>query len=316
LGGKFTRASTFTDDASGAALNAPLWGGSTIIERAWIEYNRLQELKIRAGNWFTPFGIWNEDHGSPTLISLAWPQFMTQRWMPLRQTGVMLYGNVFAGSWELGYAATLSNGRQEESTLNIDGRLGYGGRVHARRDTGEVNSTFGLSFFTGKTRDKIVNVVATAPLTFETEHKVEYNEYVMGADASLDIGHTRLRTEAVVRRLTYTEGKRALQNQVLVPGGQEPDKWEHNVYLLAAQQLPGALDAFEPYVWAEALQTPTVVGDGVFVSSVGLNIRFNSAVMLKNQFSHMEFFDWLYDSPFDNSGNRVNQYYSRLVMAF
>jgi hypothetical protein len=58
------------------------------------------------------------------------------------------------------------------------------------------------------------------------------------------------------------------------------------------------------------------VGDGVFVSSVGLNIRFNSAVMLKNQFSHMEFFDWLYDSPFDNSGNRVNQYYSRLVMAF
>jgi hypothetical protein len=316
LGGKFTRASTLTDDSSGAALNAPLWGGSTVIERAWIEYNRLQELKIRAGNWFTPFGIWNEDHGTPTLISLAWPQFMTQRWMPLRQTGLMLYGNTFAGSWELGYAATLSNGRQEESTLNIDGRLGYGGRLYARRDTGQVNSTLGLSFFTGKTRDKIVSVVDTDPLTFETEHKIEYQEYVMGADVSLDFGGTRIRSEAVMRRLQYTQGKRALQNQVLVPGGQEPDKWENSVYLLVAQQLPGAFDAFEPYVWAEAFQTPTLVGDGTFVGSVGLNIHFNPAITWKNQFAHVEFFDWMYESQFDNSINNINQYYSRLVMAF
>lgn len=316
LGGKFTRASTLTDDSSGAALNAPLWGGTTVIERAWLEYNRWQELKIRAGNWFTPFGIWNEDHGTPTLISLAWPQFMTQRWMPLRQTGLMLYGNTFAGSWELGYAATLSNGRQEESTLNIDGRLGYGGRLYARRDTGEVNSTLGLSFFTGETRDKIVNVVETEPLTFETEHLVEYKEYVMGADVSLDFGGTRIRSEAVVRRFQYTPGKRALQNQVLVPGGQEPDKWENSVYLLVAQQLPGALDAFEPYVWAEAFQTPTLVGDGTFVGSVGLNIHFNPAITWKNQFAHVEFFDWMYDSKFDNSINNINQYYSRLVMAF
>jgi hypothetical protein len=316
LGGKFVRASTLTDDSSGAALNAPLWGGSTVIERAWLEYNRLQELKIRAGNWFTPFGIWNEDHGTPTLISLAWPQFMTQRWMPLRQTGLMLYGNSFAGSWELGYAATLSNGRQEESTLNIDGRLGYGGRLYARRDTGHVNTTLGASFFTGKTRDKIVKVVATDPLTFSTEHQVEYNEYVIGADASLDIGGTRIRAEGVIRRLQYTPGKRALQSQVLSPGGSEPDKWEHSLYVLAAQQLPGALDAFEPYVWAEAFQTPTLVGDGTFVGSVGLNIHFNPAVTWKNQFAHVEFFDWMYDSPFDTSKNNINQYYSRLVMAF
>jgi hypothetical protein len=138
LGGRFTRTSTFSDDSSGAALNAPMWGGSVIIERAWLEYNRFQPLKLRVGNWFTPFGIWNEDHGSPTLISFAWPQFMTQRWMPLRQTGLMAYGNAFAGSWELGYAATLSNGRQEDANLNIDGTPGYGARLYVRRDMGEV----------------------------------------------------------------------------------------------------------------------------------------------------------------------------------
>jgi hypothetical protein len=138
----------------------------------------------------------------------------------------------------------------------------------------------------------------------------------MGADVALDIGNTRIRSEAVVRRLQYVPGKRLLQNQVLSPGGQEPDKWEHSVYLVLAQQLPGALDAFEPYVWAEAFQTPTLVGDGTFVGSVGLNIHFNSAVQWKNQFAHVEFFDWMYDSPFDTSQNNINQYYSRLVMAF
>ena len=317
LGGKFSRVSTFTDDSTGAALNAPLWGGSVVVERAWLEYNSLQALKIRVGNWFSPFGIWNEDHGSPTLISLAWPQFMTQRWMPLRQTGVMAYGNAFAGSWELGYAATLSNGRQEESTLNVDRYLGYGGRLYARRDTGDVNSTFGASFFTGKTRDKVVAVTGVNPITWSTSETFEYNEYVMGADASVDIGHTRIRAEGVVRRLKYTPGKRELLNQVLLPGGRAPDKWEHSLYLLVAQQLPWkSLDMFEPYLWAEALQSPTIVGDGVFVSSVGLNVHFNSAITWKNQVAHINFFDWLYDSPFDNSKENVNQFYSRLVMAF
>lgn len=317
VGGKFERTSTFSYDSTGAALNAPLWGGNLIIERAWLEYNSLQAVKLRVGNWFSPFGIWNEDHGSPTLISLAWPQFMTQRWMPLRQTGLMAYGNAFAGSWELGYAATLSNGRQEESALNIDGYLGYGGRLYARRDTGDVNSTFGASFFTGKTRDKVVDVTGVNPITWSRSETFEYNEYVMGADASVDIGNTRIRAEGVVRRLKYTAGKRELLPQVLQPGGLAPDKWEHTMYLLVAQQLPWqSLDMFEPYLWAEALQTPTIIGDGVFVTSVGLNVRFNSAITWKNQVAHITFFDWMYDSPFDNSKELVNQYYSRLVMAF
>ena len=319
LGGKFVRQSTFTDDSTGAALNAPLWSGSVVIERAWLEYNRLEALKLRVGNWFSPFGIWNEDHGSPTLISLAWPQFMTQRWMPLRQTGLMAYGNTFAGSWELGYAATLSNGRQEESTLNVDGYWGYGGRLYTRRETGDVNTTFGASFFTGKTRDKIVSIKDNEPeVLWEQKNSYEYKEYVMGADASVDIGHTRIRAEGVIRRIQYTPKKRELINQLLAPGGQEPDKWQHSVYLLVAQQLPWkSLDMFEPYLWAEAFQTPTLVGDGTFVGSVGLNIHFNPAITWKNQVAHVQFFDWMYDSPgVDTSKNDINQFYSRLVMAF
>ncbi len=314
LAGTYERVDTKQNDPHAAQLNAPMWRGSTVIERAWIEWNRLQPLKVRVGNWFTPFGIWNEDHGTPTLISLALPQFMLQSWMPVRQTGVMAHGNTFSGEWELGYSATFSNGRQELSNFNFDGHFGYGGRLYARRDTGRFNSTFGLSFFTGKTSDEAVNVTGIAPASFETEIPWEYNEYVMGADASFDIGDTRIRAEGIARRVVYTEGKRPPGDQVFGPGSYAPDKWEYSGYLLVAQQLPWL--GLEPYLWGEVLQTPTIVGDGIFVASVGLNVHFNSAITWKNQVLTAKFFDFLYDSPYDNSINDITSIYSRLVMAF
>jgi len=73
LGGTFARKDTFSYDSGGTALNAPMWGATLILERAWVEWNEHQALKVRVGNFFTPFGIWNEDHGTPTLISLALP---------------------------------------------------------------------------------------------------------------------------------------------------------------------------------------------------------------------------------------------------
>jgi hypothetical protein len=314
LAGTYERVDTKQNDPHAAQLNAPMWRGSTVIERAWIEWNRLQPLKVRVGNWFTPFGIWNEDHGTPTLISLALPQFMLQGWMPVRQTGVMAYGNTFSGEWELGYAATFSNGRQELSNFNFDGKFGFGGRLYARRDTGRFNSAFGVSFFTGKTSDEVVNVTGIAPASFETEVPWEYNEYVMGADASVDIGDTRIRAEGIARRVIYTEGKRPPGDQVFGPGSYAPDKWEYSGYLLVAQQLPWL--GLEPFLWGEVLQTPTIVGDGIFVASAGLNVHFNSAITWKTQVLQAKFFDFLYDSPYDNSINDITSVYSRLVMAF
>jgi hypothetical protein len=88
------------------------------------------------------------------------------------------------------------------------------------------------------------------------------------------------------------------------------------VYLLVAQQLPHPLEMFEPYLWAEVFETPTLVGDGIFMGSAGLNVHFNSAITWKNQYAHAKFFDWMYKSPYDISKNDINQFYSRLVMAF
>jgi hypothetical protein len=318
LAGTFQRRDTFSYDSGGTAVNASMWGGTVVLERAWVEWNEHQALKLRVGNYFTPFGIWNEDHGTPTLISLALPQFIIQRWMPLRQTGLMLYGNAFAGDWELGYVGTLSNGRQEISNYNFDNAFGFGGRVYARRDTGALNTTFGASYFTGKTRDTEVNFVASPTgingVTAVEKTTWEYTEHVLGVDASVDVDATRIRAEGILRRVVYEPGKRAAGDRLYAPGSFTPDAWQQAAYLLVANQLPWA--GIEPFLFTEVQEQPVILGDLVVTASVGVNVHFNASVQLKTQVQRAFFMDALHDSPYEPSLNNVTSVYSRLVMAF
>jgi hypothetical protein len=313
-GTPFVRKTTFSYDPHGTAINAPMWAGTLVLERAWVEWNGNQSFKLRAGNWFTPFGIWNEDHGSPTLISIALPQFILQQWIPIRQTGLMAYGNTFADEWELAYTLTFSNGRQEISNFNFDDKFGVGARVYARRDTGALNTTFGLSYFTGTTSDEEVDVTGVAPVRFTNSTTWEYNEHVLGADIAVDIDSTRIRSEAMVRRQTFTEGLRPPVSPIFAPGAVLGDRWQYGGYLLVAHQLPWG--GIEPFLWAELMESPSVVADGVFVGSVGVNVHFNPAVQWKTQLTRVAFFDWLYDNPVDASTDSLTALYSRLVMAF
>ncbi|MEO8181307.1 MAG: hypothetical protein ABI895_20925 [Deltaproteobacteria bacterium] len=314
IAGTFARKGTFSYDPHGTAINAPMWAGAVVLERAWIEWNSHQAFKLRIGNWFTPFGIWNADHGSPTLIAMALPQFITQLWMPMRQTGLMGYGNAFAGEWELGYALTFSNGRQEISNFNFENKFGYGGRLYARRDTGAVNTTFGLSYFTGTSSDEVIDVTSLTPITFEKKKTWEYNEHVLGADASIDIDATRIRAEAILRRVTYTPGRREPGDPIAASGSVKPDAWQQSAYLLVANQLPWA--GIEPFLWTELMTSPSSVGDGIFVASLGVNVHFNAAITWKTQFTRAHFFEWLYDSTTDPSINDASAAYSRIVVAF
>jgi hypothetical protein len=318
LAGNFQRKSTLSYDSGGTAVNTPMWGGTVILERAWIEWNQHQALKVRVGNFFTPFGIWNEDHGSPTLISLALPQFIIQRWMPIRQTGVMLYGNAFAGDWELGYTGTLSNGRQEISNYNFDNGFGVGGRAYMRRDTGQLNTTFGVSYFTGRTADQQADFVLDAKgvngVSVVNKTPWAYTEHVVGADASVDIDATRIRAEGIVRRIVYEPGKRNPLDPLFAPGSLAPDAWQQSVYLLVANQLPWG--GIEPYLYGEVEEQPISIGDVIVSASVGVNVHFNPAIQLKAQATRAYFLDVLFDSPYDPSVNNVSSFYSRLVMAF
>lgn len=284
--GTFERTSTRQNDPHAPTPNAPMWGGYTVVERAHIDWTDNDLFKLRVGSFFTPFGIWNMDHGTPTLIALLLPQTIAFGQFPIRQTGVMVYGSkTTGGGWELGYHATVTNGRQELSNFAFDDNRGFGARLYANREDGDLTLKFGLSGYTGRVRDKQVDVVGLSPVVLlESRNTIDYRETSGGADVSLDVGPTRIRMEGAVRKVEYETGKHEQSLGLGSPGGFLPNRIATTGYALVAHQLP--FWGLEPYVNFDGIFAPTGIGDTILAPGVGLNIRFNESVMLKTQFGY------------------------------
>ncbi len=322
LGGGFERNSTQQYDPNGTVVNAPVWGGYSVIERAWIEWNRYQQFQLRTGHFFTPFGIWNVDHGQPTLISLALPQFIQQTFLPLRQTGLQALGSFFAGNWEIAYRAWLTNGRTETNWLDFTDDKAFGARVFLRNDGGKLRTQLGASYHHGKVENKVVDITGAPPLTenveFESYSTEAYTEDIIGADISVDIVDTRIRAEYIGQLRRYEDGKRPVNGiEMNVPGTYQPDGWRQAGYLIVAQQLPWW--GLEPYLYGEIMrQDWGIAGDGLALASLGLNIHFTPAAMLKTQYFQSWFFKWKQadDFPGDSKLNNTKSVVARLVLAF
>ncbi len=318
-GKNFKRTNTSQFDPHATQLNARLWGGYTVIERAWIEWKRFQQFRLRTGSFFTPFGIWNVDHGSPTLISSAMPQFIQQNFFPVRQTGMQALGSFFAGDWEVAYRAWLTNGRTEISTLDFTDDKAFGGRFFAKKDGGTVRSQFGASYHHGRVSDKIVDITGAPPvtesITFNNYESEAYVENIMGVDISVDVGDLRIRSEATAQLRRFEEGKRRnVGISSPIPGAQYADYWRKSVYGLVAYQLPWW--GLEPYFYGEVMQQDWELPDGLAMIAPGLNIRFNPSAQLKTQFTRAIFFNWKHEKPGDESFNNVTSVLARLVLAF
>ncbi|MEY4580448.1 MAG: hypothetical protein RL701_5151, partial [Pseudomonadota bacterium] len=117
LGTSYERIDSTAFDFSSPSAQSQLRLGGLFIERAWSEYSFDELFKVQWGLFLNPFGIWNLDHGSPTLISLMLPTFISAQMVPTRLLGVHVHGSKFFGNSELGYALHISNGR---SPLDFD----------------------------------------------------------------------------------------------------------------------------------------------------------------------------------------------------
>ena len=73
VGMMYERVDTTTFDYASPSSQSLLRMGGLYIERAWSQYEFSKALTIQWGLFLNPFGIWNLDHGSPTLISLMLP---------------------------------------------------------------------------------------------------------------------------------------------------------------------------------------------------------------------------------------------------
>ncbi|MGK3966520.1 hypothetical protein WMF38_20325 [Sorangium sp. So ce118] len=295
-----------TFDSTAVALGSPtLYGGLVSIERAHIDWTRFNLFKVRVGQFFTPIGIYNVDHGSPVLITAAIPYFISSRIFPTRQTGLMLYGSTFAGPWELGYNAYVSNGRNEDAPFAFDDNRGFGGRLHASyEDPGKLALKLGTSFIASRASDWVVDYRLTS---FEPDiHSTwSFREYIAAGDVSLDIGTTRLRAEAAVVRQVFDEGKRQ---------GGAPDAWKTSAYAVAAHRL--SFLNMEPFATGAVMHAPFFGHDTMFQFGGGLNFYITPDVTLRTQVLHTLTTVLRSENPYTGPDFNTTSALARLILAF
>jgi hypothetical protein len=250
------------DVASPNGRNTIIWSG-IVLERAQLQWSPRDEFALLGGYFLTPYGIWNVDHGAPVLISSALPDFFATEYFPTHQLGLQALGAFeLGGAEELGYRLYVTNGRSPTQG-DTDDNKNVGGRVFLRSE-GDTTTSVGASGFVGSYDNPA--------------DSVRYREWGVGADASVDSGPLRLRSEWVANRVRYATGRRP----VLSNDSTMPDHFRWDAYFLAAYALPWG--GLEPYLYAEYGRRPATDSDSFSISSMGLNVNFSPVTRLKLQY--------------------------------
>lgn len=308
FGGTYERVDTTAHDFGSPSGNMTNRWGGIIIERAQAEWKAADHFRVMVGQFLSPVGIWYVDHGTPTLISLSLPFFVSNQIVPLRQTGIQLLGDLVLGNVELGYRAYVSNGRTP-ALLDFTNDKAVGARFTAGFPGDSVNLVLGSSFYWGTVTDIEKNITAVSPsLEVDWKETIDYTETVAGLDASIDVGNLRLRSEGYFRRLTYEPGRHAPMS---APGRTYSNAHEYDAYLLGAYAFPSG---WEPFAYTEYWHYPGTVGSDVLIAGAGLTYHINTYTQLKTQVNHSLFFDIA--SGADKSHNNFTTLYSRFVVAF
>lgn len=303
--GQFRANSTLSRDP--ADLGNRFTPGGIEIERAWLEYTAHSLLSIRGGQWLTPYGIWNVDHGSPTIIALRRPFVIGQQLFPERQTGFQVYGSAEAGDDStIGYHATVSNGRGPTADFrDLDKNKAVGGRFWFRnRAVG--NLTVGTSAYYGRFTDKALDLnIGSGPPSVTDDIGEQYDELALAADAKWQIEDFTIQAEAVVNQRVHTNAGRPVVDDSFL----RPDHINWGTYGLLSYRTPWW--DITPFMNTEYYffrgEDPGIgsYDARVLVFTGGINVRPVPAIALKAAYSHAVFPQPEPNTTFDSKFNFV-----------
>jgi hypothetical protein len=240
------------------------WGG-IVIERAYAEYDVTDHLTVRAGHWLTPYGIWNIDHGSPTVVSTIRPYIIGEQFFPEHQTGLDGFGAWSEAGFKLGYHATVSNGRgAAEAQSDQDNKFAFGGRV-------ELETPWGLKAGGSYYRGRYTGVATTAGALPDT-----YLEAAYGGDAQYNHGALHVQAEVIARDRHYTAGRRPA-----VAAGFAPDGRDFGFYVLAGYRFDVLWNVMPFAYYEDERPADQTYFSGVVDGNVGLNFRPVPSLVLK-----------------------------------
>jgi len=269
------------------------WGGISI-ERAWLEYAVHERLTIRVGQWLTPYGIWNVDHGSPTIIGIRRPYLVREQLFPEWQTGIEAYGTAPFGSVKLGYHLTISNGRgPTDAYRDFDTDKPIGARVFLQYAPRKADLTVGASFYRGRYTARAGSWVTDAA----GAHRVtvitrQYDELAAAADVRWQWGGLLAQGELIFNDRAYTADGRPLAQGSSTEFVPDFRRW--GAYGLFGYRF--AFLGLMPYAHVEYYELgsgalPPLVGllPVAVTTNLGINLRPWPSVVLKLEFERTTF---------------------------
>jgi hypothetical protein len=217
------------------------WGGIEI-ERIQLDYTVHSLLTIRAGQWLTPYGIWNVDHGSPVIIGVRRPYVVGEALIPERQTGLQLFGSYLVGTTELGYNLGLSNGRGPlDAYQDLDKNKAVTARLYAITELPIGSISLGGTLYRGRYTDRFSRFALTTTGAAATEYisTARYEELGLSADLRWVWEGLTVQGEIIRRDTAYDDRLRPAAFPVGgVPPGFASDFRSLGWYAMAAYRLP------------------------------------------------------------------------------
>ncbi len=282
VGGEVERTDTSVQDYTNPARQRPT--GSILIERAWLEYAASPLFVVRGGSWLTPYGIWNEDHGTPTIIPVFRPYVVGLELLPERQTGIQIHGLAYpSDTVSVGYALAVSNGRGPvQSYADLDENKALTFRAHAMHH-GVGTLTFGASAYAGRyTNTSETAVLDGAGVRIVERVEEQYDELAWGVDAKYVLGGLHAQGEFIMGEQAFTRDGRPERT----PGVFQPDNRRFGGYAVGGYRFEwlGLMPYFvgEYFALSNVLEpTRSPANDVILTTGLGLNSRPTHNVTLK-----------------------------------
>ena len=229
-----------------------------LIERAYMEWKPADWFGVRAGRFLTPFGIWNEDHGSPVLIGVDYPQFMNFNIVPIWQLGVEAFGGVsLAEDLRLEYAATVANSNgPEDEYKDLTNMKALGARLKLVYNPDPVLLRIGGYAYYSQYRDTEdqIKIQVTPQLTLDPAYSpsfgsysttnAAYDETIITGDAEVRVGRLRVIGEFARQTVIYQVPSQVAADQKLLKGVPfnvniyDASHYAYGGYVMAAYEVP------------------------------------------------------------------------------
>ncbi|MET0287160.1 MAG: hypothetical protein ABW352_21935 [Polyangiales bacterium] len=186
------------------------WGG-IIMQRIYLEWTLHRFLSVRGGQYLSPFGVWNVDHGTPVIIPAQRPLALISNLYPERQTGLEFFGRWNVNNEQtLGYHLTLSNGNGPISEYkDLDRNKAVGGRLYWEY-FGKTYVRSGVSGIYGRdTVSTPAATISTSTIDLKDEINAQADSLALAADLLVKRGGLHLQTEWMSLQKRYTtEGRK------------------------------------------------------------------------------------------------------------